>query len=147
MISINDSPTLCYCSSLRKSTRIITKIYDQLLATSGLKVTQYALMVNLNRLEPATINQLADVMILERTTLVRNLNILIKQGLVEMVIKHTSKAHIIQLTAMGKIKVEETKPLWQSAQEKVAKILSDEEQSFIHLLLTKLQKSELLIDV
>ena len=65
--------TPCNCAALREATRYVTQLYDQHLAAAGLRNTQYSILARLKRLGPTTINALAQQMVMDRTTLGRNI--------------------------------------------------------------------------
>src|SRR5262245_26473551 len=62
----------CNCFIVRSAARQVTQLYDQFLAPVGLHVTQFSILAKLKRLGPMTINALAKEMIMDRTTLGRN---------------------------------------------------------------------------
>ena len=66
-------PEDCNCLAVRQAARHITQFYDQLLAPSGLRTTQFSILAKLRRLGPMTINALAAEMVMDRTTLGRNI--------------------------------------------------------------------------
>ena len=67
------APRSCICVNLRRASRAISQLYDEAMAASGLKVTQFSLLRAVERNEPVAITVLADDMELDRTTLARNL--------------------------------------------------------------------------
>jgi hypothetical protein len=67
-------PTACNCINLRRASQAITEFYDEILASSGLKISQYLLLRNIKRLGPVSVSSLALEIRLDRTTIVRNLN-------------------------------------------------------------------------
>ncbi|SFD23533.1 MarR family winged helix-turn-helix transcriptional regulator [Massilia yuzhufengensis] len=108
--------TLCYCSSLRQASRYLTSFYDQVLSGSGLRVTQFAILSRLAP-RPATVTQLAHSMVMDRTTLARNLQPLVRQALVLVrPSEQDRRERIIELSAAGRDKVEAILPAWRSAQ-------------------------------
>src|SRR5260370_12903597 len=70
----------CVCAALRRADRTITQIYDAILAPSGLHITQFTLLATLAEASPISINRLANLMVMDRTTLTRDLCLLSKQG-------------------------------------------------------------------
>jgi hypothetical protein len=74
----------CTCFNLRKATRRVTSFYDAALKPSGLKVTQMTLLTAIRVLEPVTIKRLAKAIVMDRTTLSRNVALLNKKGLIEV---------------------------------------------------------------
>lgn len=108
--------TLCYCSSLRQASRYLTSFYDQMLSGSGLRVTQFAILSRL-RARPATVSRLAQGMVMDRTTLARNLQPLVRAELVAVRPSDTDRRErVVELTAAGRAKVEEILPAWRRAQ-------------------------------
>ncbi|MDR1979193.1 MAG: MarR family winged helix-turn-helix transcriptional regulator [Synergistaceae bacterium] len=131
--------TFCYCTALRKATRTVSRMYNKALEPSGLLSTQYALLNHLNRLGPVSMNELAESLRLERTTLVRNLNPLLEQEFVGTESIQGTKAHRVFLTPLGKNALEGARPCWLKAQRTLRGYLSEEEES---ILLQALQKLE-----
>lgn len=108
--------TLCYCSSLRQATRYVTSFYDQMLSGSGLRVTQFAILSRV-RQRPATVTRLAQSMVMDRTTLARNLQPLVREGLLAIrPSEQDRRERIVELTATGRDKVEAVLPAWRRAQ-------------------------------
>src|SRR5438128_12181911 len=72
----------CICLAVRQAARHVTQFYDRLLAPSGLRTTQFSILAKLRRSAPMTINALAAEMVMDRTTLGRNILPLERDGLV-----------------------------------------------------------------
>ena len=66
---------------LRRASRAVTQLYDGALQASGLKATQFTLLVAAARLKAAPVSRMAEVLVMDRTTLTRNLKPLVKDGL------------------------------------------------------------------
>src|SRR5215470_18702715 len=75
-------PEVCNCLAVRSAARHVTQLYDQFLAPIGLRITQFSILAKLKRRGPLTINALADVMAMDRTTLGRNIQPLERDGLI-----------------------------------------------------------------
>jgi DNA-binding MarR family transcriptional regulator len=80
--SIDSRPEDCNCLAVRQAARHITQFYDHFLAPSGLRTTQFSILAKLRRLSPMTINVLAAEMVMDRTTLGRNILPLERDGLI-----------------------------------------------------------------
>ena len=78
------SPEECNCCAVRAAARHVTQSYDQFLAPTGLRTTQFSILAKLKRLGPLTINTLARDMVMDRTTLGRNILPLERDGLVRI---------------------------------------------------------------
>jgi DNA-binding MarR family transcriptional regulator len=75
-------PEDCNCLAVRQAARHITQFYDHWLAPSRLRTTQFSVLATLRRLGPMTINALAAEMVMDRTTLGRNIRPLERDGLI-----------------------------------------------------------------
>src|SRR5215204_1256018 len=58
----------CNCLAVRQAARRVSQFYDSYLAPLGLKTSQYSILAKLNRLGPMSINEIADSMVMDRTT-------------------------------------------------------------------------------
>jgi DNA-binding MarR family transcriptional regulator len=81
-MSTANNPRGCNCLALRQAARHVTQFYDQVLAPSGIRATQYSILARLERNGPMTINALAAALVMDRTTLGRNVLPLQRDGLV-----------------------------------------------------------------
>src|SRR5438552_1573169 len=75
-------PPTCVSNRLRKVTRVVSHFYDELLSTTGLHANQIVLLVVPYLQGPISINKMADIISLDRTTLVRNLKLIEQRGLI-----------------------------------------------------------------
>src|ERR1700743_2196744 len=80
--AISTNPAACNCLALRQGTRHVAQFYDQCLTATGMRATQYSILARLNRKGPMTINTLAAELVMDRTTLGRNIRPLQRDGLV-----------------------------------------------------------------
>ena len=122
----------CACATLRKTSRTITRLYDEALKPSGLLATQYMVLVAIQKEHPVTIGQLAEIMVMDRTTLTRNLKPLEKSGLIVNGKGEDQRTHVVSLTLKGKTAVEKAFPMWRKAQTHVATTLGP--KRLVHLL-------------
>jgi len=69
---------------MRKASRRVSQMYDAALAPAGLKVTQLAILseIDLRAHDPVTMRELADAMVMDRSTLGQNLRPLERDRLV-----------------------------------------------------------------
>lgn len=140
--NFSKEPSMCNCTNMRRASRAITQFYDEQLEPSGLKITQYSLLNHLKRLGPLTMNELSHAIRLERTTLVRNLKLLEKRGLVSMNTEKNSQARLVHLTEEGLKSLERAIHYWNQAQQLLQGLLSKEE---IRIFMGTLQKIESIV--
>jgi DNA-binding MarR family transcriptional regulator len=72
----------CTCGRLRRAARALTQLYDDVMAPSGLRVTQFSLLRTLSTQGTARMSDLARTLLLDRTALSRTLDPLAERGLV-----------------------------------------------------------------
>ena len=125
-------PGTCASFHLRRADRVVTQLYDDTLKPSGLKSTQFTLLTAIHLKGPVAINGLADAMVMDRTTLTRNLRPLEKQGWIDVAPGKDRRVREVSLTEAGRHVLESALPLWQKAQALVAERLGDERMQ--HLL-------------
>jgi DNA-binding MarR family transcriptional regulator len=113
----------------------VTQFYDEALAPSGLRITQFTLLGTIWEAGPITMNQLAELMSMDRTTLTRNLEPLTRQGFVRSEEGEDRRVRLIMLTAEGKAALSQALPLWQQAQARIVQGLGQERY---HALLAEL---------
>src|SRR5215813_9198542 len=126
---------VCNCTILRKAARHVSMLYDRTLDPSGIRLTQYALLAELDRTGPMTITELANAMVMERNGLGHNLQLLERDGLVGMEIGRDRRSRIVVLTERGRRRLAESKPLWQRAQKRFATAFAAEEIRALRALL------------
>ncbi len=74
----------CVCFNIRKSARAITQLYEDALRPTGLRATQFTLLVATRVMGTATISGLAKGLVMDRTTLTRNMKPLEKHGFIRI---------------------------------------------------------------
>lgn len=116
----------CACFNLRKVTRAVTQYFDRYLEVTGIRATQFTLLVELYSTKGKTLTEIAEKLVMDRTTLTRNLKPLEKAGLIATVqtLDKRSKAYV--LTEEGERKVEQCIPLWQKAQDSMVSSIGNE---------------------
>jgi len=108
----------CNCFLMRKAARQITRLYDSYLEPAGLRITQFLLIAALNDLQVASVNQLAELLDIERTAMGKMVGFLEKDGLVTVNVSPTDgRIRNVTLTKQGVILHGRAVPLWRKAQE------------------------------
>jgi DNA-binding MarR family transcriptional regulator len=124
--SIKEVARACACANLRRAARAVTQLFDEALAPSGLRATQFTLLVTSRLMGESTINELAERMAMDRTTLSRNLKPLVRNGLLEVRPGEDGRTRLVWITAAGEQALEEAYPLWQQAQQEIVGVLGEE---------------------
>src|SRR2546425_167350 len=112
-------PEICNCAALRQAARRVTKIYDDALAPIGLGVNQFSILVRLSLVGPSTIQDLARLLVMDRSTLGHLLRPLEKRGFVKLeVSEEDRRSRVVALTQAGKAAVAKARPRWAAAQRR-----------------------------
>jgi DNA-binding MarR family transcriptional regulator len=106
-----------YCASLnfRRTSRMVTRMYDIAMQESGVRSTQFALLVGIAKLQPVTMGALAQVLMLDRSTLTRSLRLLEKERLIEISKRAAMRQRFLKLTHSGEKALQRSLPLWRAA--------------------------------
>ena len=108
----------CNCLALRQAARHVTQFYDQYLASTGLRTTQFSILAKLKGLGPMTINALARELVMDRTTLGRTMLPLERDGLIAIkdgILDRRSKE--LAVTKAGTERLQRAAKLWVEAQK------------------------------
>ncbi len=116
----------CTNFNLRKAARVVTHLYDEILKPSGLRSTQYSLLTVLSLGGAETISNLAHKLVMDRTTLTRNLKPLQAQGWIKRVPGEDRRTRAWTITAHGRKALAQALPLWQKAQKETVNLLGKE---------------------
>ena len=111
----------CVCQSLRRATRVVTRIYDRELAKAGIEITQYGLLTALQLTGEANQKTLSAGFAMDSTTLTRTLGLLRKQGWVRVRRGRDRRARLFSLTRAGRRQLAAAEPCWAAAQDRLRK--------------------------
>jgi DNA-binding MarR family transcriptional regulator len=109
----------CRCLAARRTARTITRHFEAELRQHGLKATQFSILASLALGGPKPMNELAEFLGLERTTLTRGAALLRRNGWIGSEITRDRRERPIKITASGRKKLEAAYPSWKAAQESV----------------------------
>jgi len=133
----------CNCFAMRAAARHLSQSYDRFLAPSGLRTTQFSILARLKRRGPLTINALAEDMVMDRTTLGRNILPLERDGLIS--IEPTAsdrRAKELRLTKAGEKRLQAALKGWSQAQARFETVFGAERAGDLRKLLRAVAASE-----
>lgn len=110
-------PDLCHCLAARRSARYLTRLYDAHLAPVGLSISQFSILALVDAHPTIAIAQLAEHMVMERTTLVRALRPLQNRGYLDSTPCGPKSAIRLSLSSAGTSAYRMAIPLWKNAQK------------------------------
>ncbi len=119
-MSVLDETADCACLNLRGAARAVTQMYDEVLRPSGLKATQFSVLAAVATEGPASMTVIAGALVMDRTTLTRNLKPLMDRGLVKAGKgADDRRQRRIVVTGEGKAVLAKALPLWKKAHEQI----------------------------
>ncbi len=132
----------CFNLALRQSSRLITQFYEDHLSAVDLKVGQFSILRAVYYTKETTNKELQSILVLEQSTLTRNLKPLIRDGYLQLR-PHTedSRLKLISLTKSGKALYKRALPIWEAAQAELQKKVGAEEAATILALADTLVKT------
>lgn len=132
------SPVLlqgCTNLKIRQLGRMVARHYDQHLAATGLKNTQYALLSHVVKLGPIRPGDLARRLQLDASTLTRNLQPMVAQGWLVVGAGDDARSRLIEATDAGRALRAEGQRAWKAAQTALNQKLGVEQVVALHRLL------------
>lgn len=124
----------CVCGRLRRTSRALTRRYDEALAPVGLTVTQFSVLRTLAGLDRPSLADLAETTAHEKSALWRTIQPLVRAGWIVAETEKGARAQRLSATPAGREKLSEAMPLWRDAQSKVSETLGAREAALIALL-------------
>ena len=115
----------CPLRHLRQSTRVMEHIFDETLRPSGLRGSQLPVLAVTAVIGPTNISSLAERLVMDRTTLTRNLKPLERRGLIRIATGEDRRTREVSLTPKGAQVMAQVMPLWESSQNLVIEELGN----------------------
>jgi DNA-binding MarR family transcriptional regulator len=108
----------CNCFAIRQAARFVSQMYERHVSQAGVTAAQFTLLAAIHRRPGVTMAELADAMVMERTTLVRALKPLQRDRLVTATQQDAStRAVALNLSDAGKKTLDKASLLWRDAQK------------------------------
>ncbi len=134
----------CNCLAVRQAARHVTQFYDRFLAPAGLRTTQFSILAKLRHLGPLTINALAAELVMDRTTLGRNILPLARDGLVTVAAASGDRRNKdVRLTEAGAARLRGSVKAWAEAQTQFEAAIGQKRAAALRSLLRAVSASEL----
>jgi DNA-binding MarR family transcriptional regulator len=107
----------CVCTAARRRSRDLTRVFEKAMRGSGIRGTQFTLLGTLVQTGPIATTRLADLQGLERTTLTRNLRLLVRDGFVRIDEGEDRRVRKVAITPAGEEAARRAFPFWKKAQD------------------------------
>ncbi len=120
----------CLCLATQKAARALARRFDDAFRPLGLTNGQFSLLMSLNREAPPSINAVASVLAMDRTTLTANLKPLERRGLLLIAVDPKDKrGRLLKLTADGRAMLTKAVPIWERTHAEAEQALSRSAES------------------
>lgn len=134
----------CNGLALRAASRRVSQIYDEEMLETGLRTTQYSVLNHIDKRGQCSLNQLAEDMAMDRSTLGHNLRPLERDGYVELgVDPNDRRTRSLSLTAKGQKKLAECRPCWRRGHERFERMFGVERATKLREILADIADLEL----
>jgi DNA-binding MarR family transcriptional regulator len=121
----------CVCFNLRWASRMMTKFFDAELRRHGIRANQSTILIVLKAKESWSMADLSEALGMERTTLVRNLQPLQRDGLATSQGGGRGGRVELAITPKGRKQIEKIMPAWCAAQSAAVKTIGAQRWSAI----------------
>ncbi len=139
----NTGPETCSCSALRQAARHLSKLYDAALAPDGISLNQYSILAKLDRFGPNILQDLAALLIMDRSTLGRLLRPLEARGLVVMETSAKDRRErVIALSKDGAKLFASAKKRWRKAEGQFGNIFGEPEAAGMRAMMQQITTLE-----
>jgi DNA-binding MarR family transcriptional regulator len=125
----------CLSMALRQAARALTQRYDAAFSVAGIRSTQFSVLVALAQAPSVPLSRLAEALVMDRTTLTRNLAPLLRRGLVEEAAAEDKRVRSYALTARGKQLLTRALPDWKGVQARILRALAKEDAEQLRRIL------------
>ena len=102
----------CSCAAVRSAARAVTRAYDEILRPLQLRMTQYSILSKVSKEGQLALSDLAERMVMDRTTLARNIKPLEREGWMTVVVGSDRRERLLSVTPAGVEVLERARPLW-----------------------------------
>ncbi|MGE5808489.1 MAG: MarR family winged helix-turn-helix transcriptional regulator [Nitrospirota bacterium] len=124
----------CIGVRVRILNRVITNIFDHALQPLDLKLTQGNILVMLSLYGGASPGDIGKVLLMEKSTVSRNLERMRKKGWIDVAGRDDGQAQVVSVTAKGRKLLEAAHVAWKKAQKEAIQLLGEEGVSAVHKL-------------
>ena len=116
----------CVGFRMRKLNRMVTAVYDGALASAGVKLSQFTVLVAIANIEKARPSDLTKFLEMDESTVSRNVERMCTRGWLKLAPDEDRRSHLIEVTDKGRALIRKCFPAWQRAQEEISRRLGAE---------------------
>jgi DNA-binding MarR family transcriptional regulator len=130
----------CACANLRRAARAVSRSYAGQLQSDNLEITQFTLLLTLQRQRQVSQAELGRILALDSTTLTRTLRLLLQHGWIEAKPAEDRRLRFLRLTSSGRQRLRQAMPHWNRAQRRLLSVLGQDAWDQLADLLTRVTR-------
>jgi DNA-binding MarR family transcriptional regulator len=132
------------CFAVRQAARRISQLYERHLSEADITPTQFSMLDALARGSSLTMVELAQAMVMDRTTLVRALRPLLHGGFVASEPDGQGKRRLLlALTVSGQTKLDKAMKYWKAAQDEFERKFGHRQAAYLRSELFRITRDVL----
>jgi DNA-binding MarR family transcriptional regulator len=116
----------CAAFNFRRTSRAVTRLYDEALSPAGMRSTQFAILVGLKKTQPVSVGDLGRILGIDATTMTRSLRLLQGEGLLVVSKRAIKRQRFVSITQKGEQALARAIPLWREMQSRFVNSIGDE---------------------
>ena len=120
----------CAAYQFKRTSRAVARLYDAALAPSGIRSTQFAILTAIAKLQPVSMSRIAEILMIDATTMTRSLRLLQKEGFIEIAPRGVKRQRLLTLTSKAEKALVTAVPLWREMQDRFLASLGKKWQEF-----------------
>ena len=128
----------CTCANLRRAARAVTRQYNYELRSQQIEITQFTILMALERSREISQGKLGKLLALDSTTLTRMLELLRKRGWIQDKEGEDRRFRLLRLTTAGRARFRQSLPHWKRAQDRLQAALGEGTMSQLGKLLAQI---------
>lgn len=128
----------CVSFNFRKTARAVTRLFDLALQESGIRSTQFTILVGIAKTQPTPVGALGNMLVIDSTTLTRSLRLLESKGLIAISKRSTMRQRFITLTPQGEQALAAALPQWRKVQGRFVEAVGSDYWTNLRCELVKL---------
>ena len=132
----------CIGLRVRLLNRVVTNLFDEALCSLGLRVSQLNILVATAKLGVAHPARVCDILLLDTSTLSRNVERMRAKGWLEVVPADDARTQPFRLTAQGRRILERAIPAWEKAQQEAIQLLGEDGVAMLDRMTKSLARGE-----
>ena len=133
----------CVAFNFRRTARALTKAYDAALRSTGLRSTQFSILVGVAKMQPVSVSDLAYALLLDQSTLSRGLHLMRRQQLLVVSRRSAMRQRFVTLSPTGARALSRSVPRWRKTQRRFVADIGDKRWREMRRALERLSRHAL----